>query len=855
MESSWANCAPREDVVHVPRGLLNQIMDDGACPLHLRMQLATALGQRGHFARRPNRVTLRNAGAAPADEVPSVDAVAPDGDAPHVDLEPPPACDGAVGADAEPAVTSPPADGAAVALAPAEPLLETLASAADADAPLVDLEPPAIPAAPASHSGLPDEPPSEAFAEAASPSSASASCRGCKDQQQEDINCAEPIYAEPIHTVIGPCLALVAAWLPLAEVLALRGCGCASLEWGMQRANEGQGLGALAKVHDRIRTRLWIQRVSELNKDTDDETIFETQVRSFANDALRRRMEAEMAEAKLDMERQIHAFQAEVDRRMEEQAVRVHAIVEERVQQQLDAILATEMEKVRAMVEERVQGRVRAVVQKELHATVCEMQVRLTVLARENDRLRTAFLEHLDHSDLCFRSLVWALSPNATGLFARTLRLVWCCQRRFTKFSAWLLGMPPDRRRERLRARLEALRRTASGEVGGEAQHRGAVASESLREFWGRELEDARRSFLVDDGGARSAEGPAPLGAELEDARAVPVEEEVSEPAGEVAVDDGGVDAEVAAEPAADSVDGVHGEAELPVAAGSEETELPVAAGSEEAAPAPPHCDAEAAAEGITSSSSGRPDGDAAEATQQAPPPTGVAEGGAADAGSDSDSDQGRPGRTHLAEPESDESEEEDENAWIARTLSEVHEDYDDDDDEEEEEASRVSVAQPPEERKKEEEEEPPDLFCDAEEGEAVDVQDDEVFCEVEEEDKGDEAGAVPPQSQPDAAGAAAVLANAAPEDDADDLGITADIPEEDLQEQRAILASLRDEQPQRYEEQRHEEQPQQHEEQRHDEQQLRETEEMADSSPPPPPPLQAGAEEATRRGRWRWPF
>merc|ERR1719326_2049699 len=138
------------------------------------------------------------------------------------------------------------------------------------------------------------------------------------------------------------------------------------------------------KVHNRIRTRLWIERVADLTRDTADETVFETQVRSFANDALRRRMEAEMAEAKLHTERQIHAFQGEVDRRMEEQALRVHAIVEERVQQQIDSILAAEMEKVRAMVEEQVQERAHAVVQREIHATVCEMQARLAVLAREN---------------------------------------------------------------------------------------------------------------------------------------------------------------------------------------------------------------------------------------------------------------------------------------------------------------------------------------------------------------------------------------------------------------------------------------------------------------------------------------
>merc|ERR1719245_2837334 len=124
---------------------------------------------------------------------------------------------------------------------------------------------------------------------------------------------------------------------------------------------------------------------------------------------------------------------------MEQQAIRMHQIVEERVQQQLDAILAQEMDKVRAMVEECVQGRVQAVVQREVHATVVEMQVQIALLARENDRLRTAFQEHLDHSDLCFRSLVWALNPNATGLFARSLRLMWWCRRRFTRFSAWLL--------------------------------------------------------------------------------------------------------------------------------------------------------------------------------------------------------------------------------------------------------------------------------------------------------------------------------------------------------------------------------------------------------------------------------
>lgn len=341
-----------------------------------------------------------------------------------------------------------------------------------------------------------------------------------------------------IHKRLGPCILLIAQCLPLAEVLAARACSHAALDWVMHRASPHleddlflplvTELGALSKVHDRIRTRLWIQRTAELNRDNSDETTFETQVRSFANDALRRRMEAEMAEAKLDMERQIHAFQVEVDRRMEEQAHRVHAIVEERVQQQLDGILATEMEKVRALVEERVQSKVRAVVQREVHATVCEMQVRLAVLARENDRLRTAFLEHLDHSDLCLRSLVWALSPIATGFFARSLRLVWFCQRKVTQFCAWLLGLPPDRRRERLRTRLEAIRRTAGGNSESEGRHENPSPDglpHSSSDPWGLELDGASRqlnqaaaaaSSAGDEGGGIGEDGDFEGTADLE---------------------------------------------------------------------------------------------------------------------------------------------------------------------------------------------------------------------------------------------------------------------------------------------------------------------------------------------------
>eukprot|EP00747_Dinoflagellata_sp_TGD_P208923 gnl/TRDRNA2_/TRDRNA2_82366_c0_seq1.p1 gnl/TRDRNA2_/TRDRNA2_82366_c0~~gnl/TRDRNA2_/TRDRNA2_82366_c0_seq1.p1 ORF type:complete len:571 (+),score=131.67 gnl/TRDRNA2_/TRDRNA2_82366_c0_seq1:42-1754(+) len=256
-----------------------------------------------------------------------------------------------------------------------------------------------------------------------------------------------------------PCMSVIAAHLPLAEVLALRAASSQGLQWAMQRSAAEHG--ELRKVHNRIRARLWICRVSDLTDGTSDETIFESQVRSFADDALRRRMEGEMAGAKLHMERQIRAFQQEVDQRMEEQAVRLHAIVEERVQQRLDLILAQEMEKLRNLIEEQVQERVRSVVQQEVRSKLCEVQGRLYALARENDRLRD---ECAEHSDVCLRTLVWALSPKAKGPFACTFRMVWKFQRRFAQLTAWLLGVPADRRLERARAFAEAANRLPSSE-------------------------------------------------------------------------------------------------------------------------------------------------------------------------------------------------------------------------------------------------------------------------------------------------------------------------------------------------------------------------------------------------------
>jgi len=308
-------------------------------------------------------------------------------------------------------------------------------------------------------------PPSQPSPKCASPSQSAAQGENMQKTGELDdpaqVGPSTPVL--PIFERMEPCMPSLVVMFPLAEILAVRACSVAGLEWVMMRA--AVQLGDAVKAHDRIRTRLWIQRVADLNRDNADETVYETPVRRFADDALRRRMETEMADARHHMEQQIRLFQEEVDRRMEQQAVRVHAIVEERVQQQLDTILAVEMDKVRALVEERVQGRIRAVVQREVHTTVCEMQVRLAVMARENERLQTALLEQLEQSELCLRSFFWPLSPSTTGFASRFMKWLWHCCHRVFKLFMWFFGFVDTQQEHRLdglRARMEALRHAVS---------------------------------------------------------------------------------------------------------------------------------------------------------------------------------------------------------------------------------------------------------------------------------------------------------------------------------------------------------------------------------------------------------
>lgn len=430
------------DTVVVPRRLLSEILEDGICPLHLRIQIQRLLsappGEASlpRFASRSQRLCakLRTAPEAPEDQIPTEVSEAPAPEVTEVTevTEVAEATTEAITEVSTPAgaVALPEAEGD-VSERPHEPEAAELAELADTKKE-VDLPTPTP----------------EQLAEARS-----------LDQEErlrkQKLQLEMCQFRELLSAPCAPCLVLVVCGLPLPEILALRAVNSSALHWAMDSAIAH--LGEVCQAHHRIRTRLWIQRLEEINRHTTDESLYDSKVRRLADEALRRRMEAEMADARQDMENRIRDFHVEVDRRMEAQAVRVHAIVEERVQQQLDTILAAEMEKVRVLVEERVQGRVRQVVQREVYATVCEMQAKLATLAKENEKLRAVFLEHLEHSDLCFRSLVWALSPTSTGLFARTLRLIWCCRRRFTRFSAWMLGVPVDSRRDILRQRLELM--------------------------------------------------------------------------------------------------------------------------------------------------------------------------------------------------------------------------------------------------------------------------------------------------------------------------------------------------------------------------------------------------------------
>eukprot|EP00927_Polykrikos_kofoidii_P077048 TRINITY_DN74038_c0_g1_i1.p1 TRINITY_DN74038_c0_g1~~TRINITY_DN74038_c0_g1_i1.p1 ORF type:complete len:403 (+),score=56.60 TRINITY_DN74038_c0_g1_i1:32-1240(+) len=324
-------------VVPVPRKLLREVIADGCCPVHLRLQLAQTLAWTG--------------GDALNVAVPS--SVGATSDAHHSSVT----------------VPSPSPTCVALPSAPFEPL-------------------------PACSSVI-----------STSENQSSDEIAHAEKQRNEVVDGSHSAASAPFAILRQGCFAAIAAYLPLAEVLSVRCCSREPLNWTMERGAEEYG--PRQWVYDRIRARLWMRRVADLTSGTDDERVFETRMRSLADDALRSRMETEKREALAHMEQQIHQFQAEVDRRLDEQERHVRSMVEERVQQELDAILASEVAKVQAMVEERVRQRVTATFKREVRETVRELQSRLDVLVDENGLLRDAFAE----ANLRLKCLFWALYP------------------------------------------------------------------------------------------------------------------------------------------------------------------------------------------------------------------------------------------------------------------------------------------------------------------------------------------------------------------------------------------------------------------------------------------------------------
>lgn len=171
-------------------------------------------------------------------------------------------------------------------------------------------------------------------------------------------------------------------------------------------------LSALANVHRRIRVRLWLRRLAEITAGGADEDIFETSVRSFVDDALRRRLEAEVAAAKRGMEGEVRtakanmlqcvqaiseevdrrvrdkvaALQEEFDRRAGEQAHGLREMVEQRVSEQtlaLQAEVNRRTDCVREAVEQRAREQEEAAAR--LHAEVANIRSVLEERVREQE--------------------------------------------------------------------------------------------------------------------------------------------------------------------------------------------------------------------------------------------------------------------------------------------------------------------------------------------------------------------------------------------------------------------------------------------------------------------------------------
>mmetsp|Transcript_89081 Transcript_89081/g.147401 ORF Transcript_89081/g.147401 Transcript_89081/m.147401 type:complete len:451 (-) Transcript_89081:89-1441(-) len=202
------------------------------------------------------------------------------------------------------------------------------------------------------------------------------------------------------------------------------------------------GLSALANVHRRIRVRLWLRRLAELTAGGIDEDIFESSVRSFVDDALRRRLEAEVAAAKRGMEGEVRtakanmlqcvqaiseevdrrvrekvaALQEEFDRRAGEQAHGLREMVEQRVSEQtlaLQAEVNRRTDCVREAVEQRAREQEEAAAR--LHAEVARIRGVLEERVREQEDVA----QRLTNELTTLRSKFFEITGEREALEAR----------------------------------------------------------------------------------------------------------------------------------------------------------------------------------------------------------------------------------------------------------------------------------------------------------------------------------------------------------------------------------------------------------------------------------------------------
>jgi hypothetical protein len=250
----------------------------------------------------------------------------------------------------------------------------------------------------------------------------------------------------------GQCALAITAFLPLEDLLTMRTSSsellqntmrlplqadhshrCSSSDADTQAAGFSQTTeeDAVVCAHDRIRVRLWLQRLGDLTAGGADETVFDSAVRGFVDKAMRRRLEGEVVAAKHGMaeevraakanmlqcvqaiseevDRRVHekvaALQDEFDRRVSEQDVALREMVEKRVTMQTEMMKAEvdrRTDSVRQALEsqaklhEDVAAKLQtevASIRKALMEQVYEQEARVSCLTEELDNLKSQFAE------------------------------------------------------------------------------------------------------------------------------------------------------------------------------------------------------------------------------------------------------------------------------------------------------------------------------------------------------------------------------------------------------------------------------------------------------------------------------